>query len=148
MRQQPLSVWDEDLRDLDLDAFPRAPDLVVEATAMEAGEGAERESWTVLRYVVPSWGVDVVFPWWDKSRAQMRDWTVADAPRGSIESPHAERDEGWSLIIWQAGDDVFIMEGDGSEDHDDPPIYQRWFVVSQDLYRSAWETAIEGFRRS
>lgn len=148
MRQEPLSTWDEDLRDLDHDAFPRARDFAVEATDEAVGDGADRLSWTVLRYLVRSWDLDVVFPWWDRSREQMREWTVADVPQGSIESPYTDRDEGWSLLIWRAGDDVFIMEGDGSEDHDDPPVYQRWFVVPYDLYRSGWEAAIEGFQGS
>ena len=40
------------------------------------------------------------------------------------------------------------MAGDGSEGYDDPPVYRRWFAVPMDLYRSAWETAIRGFRTS
>ncbi|HYN97340.1 MAG TPA: hypothetical protein VES42_26160 [Pilimelia sp.] len=146
MRQEPLSTWDEDVHALDLSAFPRAPDFVVEATDVQVGDGADRASWTNLRYVVPSWDIDVCFPWWDRSTRQMRGWTPADAPCGSIESPYWDRDQGWSLLLWQTGDEVFILEGDGSEGYDDPPVYQRWFAVPVSSYRSAWETAIEGFR--
>lgn len=146
MRQEPLSTWDEDVPALDLDTFPRVQDFVVEAADVVVGEGAEQESWTNLRYVVPSLGIDVVFPWWDRSTEQMRGWTADDSPCGSIGSPYRDRDQGWSLLLWRAGDEIFIMEGDGSEGYDDPPVYQRWFAVPVDLYRSAWETAIRGFR--
>jgi hypothetical protein len=146
MVQEPLSTWDEDLPALDLGAFPRAQDFVVAVTTVVAGDGDDRQSWMDLSYVVPSWNLEVIFPWWDKSIEEMRGWTAADAPCGSVTSPYWGRDQGWSLILWQSGDEVFIMAGDGSEGYDDPPVYQRWFAVPAGLYRSAWETAIEGFR--
>jgi hypothetical protein len=145
VRQEPLSTWDEGLPGLDLAAFPRARDFVVEAVDVRVGAGAAGESWTELRYVVPSWGIDVVFPWWDRSTGQMRDWTAADAPGGSLASPYTDRDQGWSLLLGQTGEEVFILEGDGSEGDDEPPVYQRWFAVSVPLYHSAWEAAIKTF---
>lgn len=142
MRQEPLSTWDEGVPALDLAAFPRAHDFVVEAADVQV----DQESWTTLRYVVPSWGVDVEFPWWNRSTEQMRGWTAADAPAGTITAPYTDRDQGWSLLLWESGGEVFILEGDGSEGYDDPPVYQRWFAVPAALYRSAWEAAIAGFR--
>jgi hypothetical protein len=138
----PLAIRNEDLRDLDLGSFPRADEFVVEAS----DNGSSQDPWTELRYVVPSWDLTVNFPWWDKSTAEMREWGLQDIPLGSIESPYWDWDQGWRLLIWEAGEEVFIMEGDGTDRDDEPPIYERWFAVPGRLYRSAWQTAIDGFR--
>jgi hypothetical protein len=135
VRQEPLSTWSEELHKLDLGAFPEVDEFIVEIKDLE--------SETTLRYLVPSWEISVGFPWWNCRASEMRGWTLADIPSGSLRKPYCDYDLGYSLLIWEAGDRVYIMNGADSEEIGEPEIFEVWFKVPIELYRSAWKVALE-----
>ncbi len=124
--------------ELDLGAFPLVEDFIVKVE--------ELESETALSYVVPSLDLVVNFPWWDKDASEMRGWGTSEIPCGSLEAPYWDQDQGWSLLIWQVDEQIYVMEGDGTEDYEEPQIYERWFTLPQQLYFSAWKDAIKGLQ--
>lgn len=131
VRQEPLRVELERLSELSFENFPQVDDFMVDLR--------EANSATTLRYVCPSLGIVITFPWWNHAVNEIRGWTAAEIPCGSINSPFWDRDQGWNILIWQVHDRVYITEGDG-----DPEIYERWFTISRDLYWSEWKKAIAG----
>ncbi|MEU7829182.1 MULTISPECIES: hypothetical protein [unclassified Nonomuraea] len=70
----------DELRYLDLKAFPFAVDFTVELT----GEGVESS----IRFLAPGLNITVRFPWWGNVKAEISEWSLADIPIGSIESPY------------------------------------------------------------
>lgn len=137
MRQEPLSVELGELHALDPRNFPKAEDFIVDLRVA----GSE----TSLRYLAPSLGIVITFPWWNRTVGEIRNWTSSEIPCGSINSPYWDRDQGWALLIWRSHDQIHIAEGDRQAEGDDEgEIYERWFAVSEDIYWSEWEKAIKG----
>jgi hypothetical protein len=131
-----LATRGEELDKLDLESFPKADDFIVEIKDLE--------SETALKYVVPSWGISIGFPWWDVRASEMRGWTLSDIPTGSLGRPYWDSDFGWTLMIWEFGERVFIMNGADTEELDEPEIFEIWYTIPRDLYRSAWKAALDG----
>ena len=129
MRQEPLQAEMERLESLNLEEFPVVDDFLVDLSS----SGSE----VCLRFNAPSSGLSVSFPWWNHGIDEMLAWTPVNFPLGSLREPFWDRDQGWSLLIWLAGDRVYIAEGEGEED-----VYDRWFAVSLDRYHSEWRRAI------
>jgi len=129
MQQEPLRVEMEGLEALNLEEFPVVGDFVVELSY----SGSE----TLLSFQAPSVDMSVSFPWWNHGLDEMISWSPVNFPCGSLREPFWDRDQGWSLLIWLVGDRVYIAEGDGEED-----VYERWFAVPLDRYRSEWRRAI------
>jgi hypothetical protein len=73
----------------------------------------------------------------------MRGWTLADIPSGSLREPYCDYDLGYSLLIWEVGERVYIMNGADREEIGEPEIFQLWFTIPRQLYRSAWRAALE-----
>jgi hypothetical protein len=132
---QPLATWSDELDKLDLDAFPEMKNFVVEIKDLE--------SETTLWYFVPSSDISVGFPWWNVRASEMRGWTLADVPSGSLQKPYCDYDLSYSLLIWEAGGHVYIMNGADSEELDEPEIFEVWFRIPSELYRSAWKAALD-----
>ncbi|MGW4942513.1 hypothetical protein ACWEOZ_13125 [Actinoplanes sp. NPDC004185] len=81
------------------------------------------------------------------TEAQMRAWTLADVPCGTLTEPYHDTDQGWNVMLWQQGDHVFVAEGDGGWDEvRDSNTYTRWFKVPRELYFQAWAAALEQLR--
>lgn len=124
--------------------FPRARDLTVQLTVRGQDEGTDRLN---LTYVVSSPATRICWGWWTEPVDKIRDWTLADIPRGTVEDPYYESDQGWNLLVWQMDDDVFVAEGDGERDEQrDQNTYVRWFKVSRKLYEAGWIAALDRLR--
>jgi hypothetical protein len=77
----------------------------------------------------------------------MRSWTVGDVPRGTLQQPYHDSDQGWNVMIWEMGGHVYIAEGDGEWDEGrDSNTYTMWFKVRSALYDQAWSAALKGLR--
>ena len=134
--QETLSMSMGGLDTVDLTSFPEVGDFQVEIQ----GVGSD----LTVRYVAPSLNIVVTFPWWSYAAEEMRSWTLGDFPAGSTVSPFWDRDQGWNILIWRTGDQVFIAEGDGIfvEGEDGPETFDRWFKVPVEMYESEWLKAI------
>ena len=129
MEQKPLKAEMESLKEVNLKEFPVVEDFVVVLS--------DHVTEIRLEYQAPSVEISVSFPWWNHSVDEMRTWGPEEFPCGSLNEPFWDRDQGWNLLIWLVEDRIFIAEGDGEAD-----VYQRWFAVSAELYRSEWTRAI------
>jgi hypothetical protein len=122
-----------------VDEFPEARDLVVEFSTSEYGLN--------LTYTVPSLGIVMPWGWLKETDAEMRAWTLADVPDGTVTEPYHDSDQGWNIMLWQQDDHVFVAEGDGGWDEErDSNTYTRWFKVPRELYFAAWTAALEQLR--
>ena len=121
------------------DEFPEARDLTIEFSTWAYGLN--------LTYTVPSLGIVMPWGWLKETEAEMRAWTLADVPCGTLTEPYHDSDQGWNVMLWQQGDHVFVAEGDGSWDEErDSNTYTRWFKVPRELYFEAWVAALEQLR--
>ena len=117
------------LQQLDLSAFPVATDFVIELAADGGGSS--------VRFVEHGLNVIIEFPWWEDAKSEVAEWSLADIPSGSIDSPYWDMDQGWHVAIWRAGDLVYIAQGGEIEGE-----YDRWFSVPGSVYRAEWEKVI------
>ncbi|WP_042374702.1 hypothetical protein [Streptacidiphilus neutrinimicus] len=117
------------LQQLDLSAFPAAADFEIELTSSDGGSS--------IRFADHGLNVIIEFPWWEDVASEIAQWSLADIPSGSIDSPYWDMDQGWHVAIWQAGDLVYIAQGGEIEGE-----YERWFAVPNSIYRAEWERVI------
>ncbi len=123
-----------DVVELDVEPFPVVEDLVVRL--VEAGSFGSHFELASDRLGRLAW-----FPWWDHARRALGkpDFRI---PLGSAESPYEDLEQGWQIVIWEAGGWVMVMEGD-----DVGSAYDRWFRVRSEDYSEAWQGLIEDERR-
>jgi hypothetical protein len=126
------------------DEFPRAHDFTVELTMLGQDRGVELLN---LAYTVLSPAIKICWAWWSEPIDKVRAWTVADVPCGTIKKPYFDSDQGWNIMIWQSGDQVFVAEGDGEWDEErGQSTYASWFQVSRELYDAGWTAALDRLR--
>lgn len=131
MKQEPLFLEDYRLlSELNSADFPLAGAFEIE---FFTDDTSQKRS---LRYVDRHLGLSVEFPWWTDVDSDLRKWSLADVPRGTVEAPYSDFDQGWRVIIWQSGEAVFIMEGD-----EDAMFHVRMRVPA-DVYLSRWRDAL------
>ncbi|MEV4513439.1 hypothetical protein AB0K00_31265 [Dactylosporangium sp. NPDC049525] len=127
-----------------LDEFPDAHDFTVELTMWGKDQGVESLN---LAYIVASPATRIRWVWWSEPVDKIRAWTVADIPRGTLEKPYYQSDQGWNIVVWQLDDQIFVAEGDGERDADrEQNTYTRWFRVSRELYDAGWTAALDRLR--
>jgi hypothetical protein len=127
------------LTGFDPEEFPEAQDLTVEFTPSEFGLG--------LTYRVPSLAIIMKWGWLKATDAEMRSWTTVDVPRGTLQEPYHDSDQGWNVMIWEMGDHVYIAEGEGEWDEErDSNTYTLWFKVPRTVHDRAWAGALERLR--
>jgi hypothetical protein len=98
------------------------------------GEGEDSS----IRFLASNLDVIVQFPWWENAMAEIRGWSLADIPIGSIESPYWDMDQGWHILIWQSRELVYVAQGGATEG-----VYDHWFALPAALYRSEWDKVIQ-----
>jgi hypothetical protein len=126
------------------DDFPEAHDFTVELTVWGKDQGVESLN---LAYIVSSPATTICWGWWSEPVSRIRAWTVADLPGGTIEKPYYDSDQGWNIVVWQMGDQIFVAEGDGERDEErDQNTYTRSFRVSRELYDAGWTAALDRLR--
>jgi hypothetical protein len=114
---------------LDSSAFPTATGFEIEL-AVDNGDSS-------IRFVDRELNVIIEFPWWEGVKSEIAEWSLADIPTGSADSPYWDMEQGWHIAIWRSSDLVYIAQGGegGGE-------YERWFAVPDSVYRSEWEKVI------
>ena len=123
----------------DPEEFPQAQDFTVEFTSWEFGLN--------LTYRVPSLAIIMKWGWLKATDAEMRSWTIGDVPRGTLQNPYHDSDQGWNVMIWEMGDHVYIAEGEGAWDEErDSNTYTMWFKVPRAVHDRAWTGALERLR--
>ena len=133
-----------DLTGFDPDEFREAQDFTVELTAWGKDQGLESLN---LAYIVSSPAMRIHWGWWSAPVDKIRAWSVADTPCGTIEEPYYDSDQGWNIMVWQVGGEVYIAEGGGEwDDERDQNTYSRWFKVSTELYDAGWTAALDRLR--
>jgi hypothetical protein len=127
------------LTGFDLGEFPEAQDFTVEFTTLQFGLG--------LTYRAPSLAIIMNWGWLKATDAQVRSWTIGDVPRGTLQEPYHDSDQGWNVMIWETGDHVYIAEGEGKWDEDrDSDTYTMWFKVPRAVHDQAWTGALKLLR--
>ncbi|GIF26637.1 hypothetical protein BJ973_001083 [Actinoplanes tereljensis] len=78
------------------DDFPDAQDFAVELT-MWGTTGVKSLN---LNYLVSSPAIRICWSWWSKPVDEVRAWTIADIPRGTVTKPYWDSDQGWNILVW------------------------------------------------
>ena len=119
------------LPDLSAEKFPVAEDFAIEVFSDPSVQGYG------LRFVDSGLDSAVRFPWWTNVERDLRVWSISDVPMGSAEIPYTDAEQSWEILLWRAGDWIFVMEGDGDAE------FFVWFRVPVDRYYSEWERVIK-----
>jgi hypothetical protein len=79
------------------------------------------------------------FPAWEHADRDLRHFTPADVPLGSIDEPFEDADEGWRIVIFEHRSFIYVLEADDPKATD----FARWFRVPRDRYLQAWAALID-----
>ncbi len=77
------------------------------------------------------------FPAWDHADRDLRHFTPDDIPLGTDDEPFEDSDEAWRIVIFERGNDVFILEGDAPRGE-----LTRRYRIPRDQYLAAWNDLI------
>ncbi len=113
--------------DLDLDWVALIPDFAVELREMD-------DAGYLVHFVSPSRGELAWFPGWEHADRDLRHFTPADVPIGTLDEPFEDRDDGWRIVIFERAGFVYVFEGDSPKAAHLP----RRFRVPLDRYLAAW----------
>ena len=118
--------------DDELDSFPTIGDF-----AVAVRDGADRH----IEFRSASRGRLASFPGWEHADRDLRHFTAADVPIGSMDDPFEESDEDWRVAIFEHRGFVYVLEGDdpGSDD------FARSFRIPRDRYLQAWAALIDNY---
>lgn len=119
------------LLSLSSERFPVAEDFAIEVFPDPSVQGYG------LRFVDSGLDSVVGFPWWTNVERDLRSWSISDVPTGTVENPYTDAEQSWEILLWRAGEWIFIMEGDGEAE------FSVWFRVRVDRYCSEWERVIK-----
>ena len=120
--------------DIDLDTVPTISDFTVELREME-------DVGKLVHFVSPSHGELAWFPAWENADRDLRHFTASDVPIGVIGEPYEDSDEGWRIVIFEQGGNVYILEDDRPKGIRFPRRYR----VQRDRYFFAWATVMHEF---
>lgn len=85
-----------------------------------------------LRFVSPSLGELTSFPWWDHVDKTIRAQGMKFVPMGTVQRTFDDQDQGWHVVIFREGDDMFILEGE------EVGGYDRWYRTPHARYKTEW----------
>ena len=118
--------------DDELDAFSTVADFVVAVS--DAGDRH-------IEFRSASRGRLAHFPAWEHADRDLRHFTAADVPIGSMDHPYEDADEGWRVAIFEHRGFVYVLEGDDAASDD----FARSFRVPSDRYLQAWAARIDTY---
>ena len=127
-----ITIYDEQIEDVDLDGFPLVSDFSVELR--ESAEGGQH-----VHFVSAGNGTLASFPGWDHADRDLRHFTSSDVPFGSIDEPYDDRDDGWRILIFEHRGFVCVLEADSPTATEFP----RYFRVPVTRYFEAWALVID-----
>ncbi|MEW2501120.1 hypothetical protein ACQPXB_07900 [Amycolatopsis sp. CA-161197] len=126
MRDEPV-LRIEDHRtvgELEVD-FPVAHEFVIEVFDDPSAGGSG------IRFVDRGLETQIDFPWWSPIEQDLSTWTRA--PMGTPRRPFHDADQSWQVLIWRAGDWVFVMQGNGENE------FHTWLKVRTVRYLAEWD---------
>jgi len=119
------------VQSLDLAAFPQIQDFEIRRVA------------GFVVFESPSLGRLAGFPWWSSLCQDLLQYRERTIPLGDSETPWHEVDQGWELVVWKAGDLVYVAEsheeGNG--------LFEAWFKVEDARYFDEWRALIAELER-
>jgi hypothetical protein len=86
-----------------------------------------------VEYLSASRGRLAHFPAWEHVDRDLRHFITDDIPNGSPNEPYVDRDEAWSITIFEEDGWVYVSENDAS------------FRVRADDYTRVWTALIDEF---
>src|SRR5574342_973738 len=89
--------------DDDLDSFPIAGDF-----AVALSDSADRH----IEFTSAKRGRLASFPAWERADRDLRHFTAADVPLGSMDEPFEDFDDQWRIAIFERQKFVYVLEGD------------------------------------
>jgi hypothetical protein len=114
----------------ELDSFPTINDFAI---ALSGSADHHVEFISVKRGPLAS------FPAWEHADRDLRHFTPADVPLGTIDEPFEDADEGWRIAIFEHRTFIYVLEADDPNATD----FARWFRVPRDRYLQAWAALID-----
>ena len=81
------------------------------------------------------------FPAWEHADRDLRHFTAADVPLGTMDIPYDDADDNWRIIIFEHKGFVYVLEADDPRAED----FKRWFRVARDRYLQSWAMLIDVF---
>jgi hypothetical protein len=127
----PIELSDErEAAGLALDGFPVIDDFSVRIS--------DDEAHTVDLFSAAH-GRLAGFPAWEHADRDLRHFTPADVPLGTLAEPYDDRDEGWRILLFEHAGFVYVLEGD------DPrgTRFAVYFRVPRERYLQAWAALID-----
>ncbi|HSP14531.1 MAG TPA: hypothetical protein VLV78_07260 [Thermoanaerobaculia bacterium] len=118
--------------DDELESFPTVGDFAV---------GLSDTDDRHIEFVSANRGRLASFPAWERADRDLRHFTAADVPLGSMDDPFEDADEGWRIAIFEHRSFVYVLEA-GDPNADDFP---RCFRVPRDRYLQAWAALIDAW---
>ena len=79
------------------------------------------------------------FPAWEHADRDLRHFTPADVPIGTMDDPYDDADDAWRIIIFEHRGFVYVLEGDDPHAEDFP----RYFRVPGERYVQAWAALMD-----
>jgi hypothetical protein len=120
--------------DIDLATVPLISDFTIELRELE-------DDGKIVHFVSESHGELAWFPAWENADRDLRHFTASDVPIGSLDEPYDESDEGWHIVIFEAGGFVHIFE----DDRPNGTRFPRRYRVARDRYFLAWAGVMHDF---
>lgn len=114
----------------ELDSFPCVGDFAV--TLSDSGDRH-------IEFTSAKRGRLASFPAWEHADRDLRHFTAADVPLGSMNDPFEDADEGWRIAIFEHQKFVYVLEADDPNAEDFP----HYFRVPRDRYLAAWAAVID-----
>jgi hypothetical protein len=116
------------------DEIPLVPDFRIEVRQMEDLGG-------LVHFVSDAYGEIAWFPAWEHADRDLRHFVASDVPLGTIDDPYDDRDDGWRIVLFEHGGQVYIFE----DDSPNGTRFPRRFRVPRDRYFVAWAAIINEF---
>ncbi|HUP50494.1 MAG TPA: hypothetical protein VNA04_17095 [Thermoanaerobaculia bacterium] len=118
----------------DLDSFPLIADFAV--TLRDSHEGGRHVELTSAGR-----GRLAGFPAWDHADRDLRHFTPADVPLGTIDQPFDDAGEQWRILIFEHGRHVYVLEGSSPRAEE----FGVFFRIPRDRYLAAWAALIDAY---
>jgi hypothetical protein len=121
---------EREVADLALDGFPVIEDFAVRISDDEA---------RTIELTSAAHGRLAGFPAWEHADRDLRHFTPADVPLGTLAEPYDDRDEGWRILLFEHAGWIHVLQGN------DPrgTAFHAYFRVRRERYFMAWAALID-----